>query len=91
MLLLHEKIHQHRERVFLFIIHSLYNFVLDGLQEASVGPVGLEEGTALFLDSRWKRETDLRVVHLLNTIAPGVLGGNGLNADDLKKKLLHEP
>ena len=71
------------EGVFLFIIHSLYNFVLDGLQEASVGPVGLEEGTALFLDSRWKRETDLRVVHLLNTIAAGVF--DGLNADDLNR------
>jgi hypothetical protein len=71
-------------RVFLFIIHSLYNFVFDGLQEASVGPVGLEEGTTLLLDSGWKRETDLRVVHLLNTAAAGVLGGNGLNTDDLK-------
>ena len=45
--------------------------------------VDFEEGTTLFLDSGWKRKTDLRVVHLLNTIAAGVF--DGLNADDLNR------
>ena len=56
------------------------------LQEAGVGSLGLEERAGLFLDSGWEREPDLGVVHLLDGSATGVLGGNRLHADDLKRK-----
>ena len=56
----------------------------EDLQEAGVGPLGLEDGSGLLLDSGWERELDLGVVHLLHAVTTGVLGGNRLNADDLK-------
>ena len=54
------------------------------LQEAGVGPVGLEEGAADLLDARRQRELDLGVVHLLHDGAAGLARGHGLNTDDLK-------
>ena len=56
------------------------------LQEAGVGSLGLEERSSLFLDSGWEREPDLGIVHLLDGSAAGVLGGNGLHADDLETR-----
>jgi hypothetical protein len=60
-------------------------FVFDILQEASVGPGRLEDGSGLLLNSGWKRETDLGIVHLFDSVASGVLGSNRLNADDLER------
>lgn len=56
----------------------------EDLQEAGVGPLGLEDGSGLLLDSGWEGELDLGVVHLLHAVTTGVLGGDGLNTDDLQ-------
>ena len=54
------------------------------LLEVGVWPLGLEQGSGLLLDTGWQRKADLGVVHLLDDVATGLAGGDGLNLDDLE-------
>ena len=53
------------------------------LKEICVGSLGLEKGSLGLLDTRWQRELDFGVVHLLNKRSAGLASFDGLNTDNL--------
>merc|ERR1719273_1582841 len=53
------------------------------LKEICVGSIGLEKGSLGLPDTRWQRELDLRVVHLLDKRSTGLASFDGLNANNL--------
>ena len=53
------------------------------LKEICVGSLGLEKGSLGLLDTRWQRELDFGVVHLLNKRSAGLASFDGLNTNNL--------
>ena len=56
------------------------------LKEECVRSVGLEGGSGGLLYAAWQGELDVVVVHLLDEGPLAVLGGDGLNAQDLESQ-----
>merc|ERR1719281_1774671 len=61
------------------------------LKEICVGSLGLEKGSLGLLDTRWQRELDFGVVHLLNKRSAGLASFNGLNTDNFAGSFLEFP